>query len=204
MKILENIQNFFKGNSKKRTNKFLKKYSKQKKKKIFVKPENSSFKTKRKKKFSSFRVNFNLKDLSLKEYYEKYQKRNETNHHSYYFFVGSVLVILSIYAFFFSDYFNVKHIIINPKDNVTNVDMASKAVEEYRFKSIFFVPKDKIVEKLKNYQNNIKTVRVDRLFPNTLRIDVTSHKSVFNVNIENRNYLLLRNGTLVPAKVDKN
>ncbi len=203
MKILENIQKFFKANPKKRTNKFLKTYSKQKKKKIFVKPETSFFRTKRKKKFYSFRVNFNLKDLSLKEYYEKYQKRNENNHNSYYFFVGGVLIVLSIYAFFFSDYFNLKHIIINPKDNVTNIDMASRAVEEYKFKSIFFVPKDKIVEKLKNYQNNIKTVRIDRLFPNTLRIDVVSHKSVFNVNIENRNYLLLRNGSLVPVKVNK-
>ncbi len=201
MEILKKIKKKLKKFQK---NNFFKKSKRKKNNKIFIREKNNTFTAKRKKKFSNFRINFNLKDLSLKEYYEKYQKRNETNNYSYYFFVGIILIFLSIYAFFFSDYFNIKHIIINPKDEVSNVNMASKAVEEYRFKSIFFIPKDKIKEKLKNYQNNIKNIRIDRLFPNSLRIDIDSYESIFNVEIDNVNYLILKNGSFVPSKVDKN
>ncbi len=185
--------------------KFLKKISKifnfkkkEKRKNILFISKKNTYKSKRKKKFNFFKTKFNFRNVSISDFYNK-----QNNNYVYYFIVWIILTTLSIYAFFFSDYFNIKKILIFENKiierNIINMDLAYKSINNYQYKSIFFVDKKKIEKSLKNYQNNIKKVDIRRLFPNTLKIMLTPEKPVFNTKIDSTDYIILKNWSLVPS-----
>ncbi|NVP17089.1 hypothetical protein HUU51_00005 [Candidatus Gracilibacteria bacterium] len=84
------------------------------------------------------------------------------------------------------------------------MNIAYKSVEDLRGEKIFNVHEVDIFSKLKNYQDNIKSVDMKMILPNTLKIEVESYKEIFNISLNNNNYILVENGTIIPSNHSKN
>lgn len=146
------------------------------------------------KKRKSINININF------EYYLKFFKKNYIP----YYFIISIIIILVIIFVLFWPIFNIKYIEIIKKDNITNMNIAYKSVEDLRWEKIFNVHEVDIFSKLKNYQDNIKSVDMKMILPNTLKIEVESYKEIFNISLNNNNYILVENGTIIPSNHSKN
>jgi hypothetical protein len=84
------------------------------------------------------------------------------------------------------------------------MDIAYKAVDYFRGKQLLSIDEVEVFNRLKNYEDNIQSVSVSFSLPNTLKIEIGSFKEMFNVVINEKNYILVENGTLVPANPNKN
>lgn len=122
----------------------------------------------------------------------------------------SSFIFLVVFWIIFSllwPYFKINKINIIKKDNITNLTIAYKWVENLRWKLIFNSDKKNILENLITYQQNIKDIDINIIFPNTLKIIAESYKWVFNTSIKNgeieKKYILVENWTLVPSFEDK-
>lgn len=146
------------------------------------------------KKRKSIHINIDF------EYYLKFFKKNYIP----YYFIISIIIILVIIVVLFWPIFNIKYIEIIKKDNITNMNIAYKSVEDLRWEKIFNVHEVDIFSKLKNYQDNIKSVDMKIILPNTLKIEVESYKEIFNISLNNNNYILVENGTIIPSNHSKN
>ncbi len=98
----------------------------------------------------------------------------------------------------YGPFFKVKTIEIIRKDDITDINIAYKSLEDYRDKLIFWINSQEIAEQLKIYQKNISDVTIKKVFPNTLNITVWSYKWVFSTVINEKNYIITSNGVLVP------
>jgi len=112
------------------------------------------------------------------------------------------VLVFTIIFVVFGPYFTVKNVNILKKDNLTNINIAYKAITNIRWKSIFAVKEKEIFEKLKTYQHNIKNIDVSTTIPNNLKITIESYRGLFNTNINNKPYIITENGTLIPHKPD--
>ncbi len=149
---------------------------------------------KRSKKRNSFKISFKLK--SRFNFFKK--------SHIPYFFISLCLIIFVSIWIFISPIFKLKYIEIIKKDSLTDMNIAYKSIESLRWKSIFDINKKDILEKLKSYQENIKDIKVKTIFPRTLYIEIESYKELFNIKIEDKNYLVLENGSFVAKNKHKN
>lgn len=119
---------------------------------------------------------------------------------NYILYVIIAIIVIIWFFVFFWPIFRVKNIEIFKEDDLTNMEIAYKSVENFRWKSIFDTDKIKIEKKIINYQENIEKVNINIVFPNTLNIKLKSYNEVFNTNINDKNFLVLLNGSLVPHK----
>ncbi|MDR3150626.1 MAG: hypothetical protein LBU14_03280 [Candidatus Peribacteria bacterium] len=60
-----------------------------------------------------------------------------------------------------------------------------------------------IFNKLKDYQDNIQSVRLNLNLPSTIKVEIGSYEGIFNVVINEKDYILLKNGTLIPSNHNK-
>ncbi|MDR2411327.1 MAG: hypothetical protein LBD88_01695 [Candidatus Peribacteria bacterium] len=58
---------------------------------------------------------------------------------------------------------------------------------------MFKIDEFDVFYKLKNYQDNIQSVNVTLSLPDTIKVEIGSYKEVFNVVINEKNYILLEN-----------
>jgi cell division septal protein FtsQ len=58
---------------------------------------------------------------------------------------------------------------------------------------LFKIDEFDVFYKLKNYQDNIQSVNVTLSLPDTIKVEIGSYKEVFNVVINEKNYILLEN-----------
>lgn len=114
-------------------------------------------------------------------------------------FAASILIIL-----IFGPIFTIKNIQITKKDDITNMELSYNSIDEFRWISLFQINTEQIKEKLKNNQTNLKNVSLQILPPSTLKIQLESYNSAFNIILNEKNYILLANGSLVPHKPDTN
>jgi cell division septal protein FtsQ len=121
------------------------------------------------------------------------------NNSIHYYFLIFFIFIASILYIFLWPTFKIKYIEIIKQDNITNMTIAYKATDKYRWKSIFNIENKEILNRLKDYQYNIKNVDINIDLPNTLKINISSYKWLFNTTINNKSYIITENGTLVPA-----
>jgi len=63
---------------------------------------------------------------------------------------------------------------------------------------MFNVHEIDIFNKFKSYQDNIKSINMKMILPNTIKIEAESYKEIFNINLNENNYILVENGTVVP------
>ncbi|MDR2640403.1 MAG: hypothetical protein LBC61_03650 [Candidatus Peribacteria bacterium] len=70
----------------------------------------------------------------------------------------------------------MKYIEITKKDDITNMDIAYKAVDFFRGKQLFDITEIEVFNRLKNYEDNIKSVSTSISLPDTLKIELGSYK----------------------------
>jgi len=171
--------------------KFLNKYKKNKRSKpnknrlILSKMEQTTFIKKRKC------ITFNSFDFNKIKFLW-----NNSLH--YYILIFIIFIWIILYIFMWPT-FKVKYIEIIKQDNITNMTIAYKATDKYRWKSIFQLDNKEILKRLKDYQYNIKDVKINIDLPDTLKINISSYKWLFNTTINNKTYIITENGTLIPS-----
>ena len=168
---------------------FKKKKTSKKRKFILNKTEQTSFIKKRRN------LSINNKHLEkLKIFW------NNTSH--YYILLLAILLLTLIYIIFWP-LFKIKNIEIIKQDNITNMQIAYKAVDNYRWKSILSIEKKHILENLQKYQHNISSIKTDIILPNTLKIIIDSYKWAYNTTINWKTFLITNNWTLIPSSYSK-
>jgi cell division septal protein FtsQ len=58
---------------------------------------------------------------------------------------------------------------------------------------LFKIDEFDVFYRLKNYQDNIQSVDVTLSLPDTIKVEIGSYKEVFNITINEKNYILLEN-----------
>jgi len=124
------------------------------------------------------------------------------NKKMYYAIAWWIIVFIIIFVIF-GPYFTIKNVNILKKDNLTNINIAYKAIDSIRWRSIFSVKEKDIYDKLKIYQHNIKDIDINTTLPNNLKITIESYKWLFNTVVNNKTYTITENGTLVPNKPEE-
>ena len=119
-----------------------------------------------------------------------------------YYIVICLLIIVSILFIIFWPIFKIKIVNIIKKDDITNINIAYNSIESFRWKHILFIDKSEIIKKLTTYQQNIKNININIILPYTLKILVESYKWVFYTTLNNKNYLITENWTLIALKND--
>lgn len=117
--------------------------------------------------------------------------------------IFSISFLLIIFFLIVWPFFRVKYIEITKKDNITNMNIAYKSLDSLRWEKLFNIKESDILQRLRNYQDNIKSISLKTNLPNTLKIEIESYKSVFNTNVWENTYILLENWTLIPSSHDK-
>jgi len=167
---------------------YKKKVSKEKKKIYLWTKNNNKYKSKR----NRFRI------LKNKIEFDNYKPKKELT--IYYYLIGIFLILSSIYVITFSHYFSVKNIDIIREDDGININIAYKAVQDVRFKSLLLVNEETIKSNLYNYQKNIKDIKIKKIFPNTLQIKLSSYPSMYLTQIDWKYFKITSNWVLIWAK----
>ena len=178
--------------------KFLNKYKKskrptQKKSRLILsKIEQTTFIKKRKQ------IKFNYSYLNkINHFLNKY-----SNKWYYLYIILFIIISLVLYISYWPT-FKIKYIEIIKHDNITNMNIAYKATDKYRWTNIFSIEKKDILKRLKDYQQNIKNINTSIKLPNTLKININSYKTIFNTTINWKTYLITENWTLIPSTYSK-
>jgi len=118
-----------------------------------------------------------------------------------YLYIVIALLFLWILGFIvFWPYFKVQTINIIRQDNLSNINIAYKSLENTRGQHIMFLDKAWITKNIKSYQENIESVSISRQLPNKLNIDIHSHEPIFNAKVNQKNYIITQNGSFIPEK----
>lgn len=181
-KVINNIKHFFNKNTS-----FLS-HSKRKNNRnrlILSKIEQTSFIKKRN--------SYVIKNINLDVFKILWNNKN-----NYYIWFSLILFFLLIYVIAWP-IFKVKNIEIIKQDNITNMLIAYKAVENFRWDSIFNIEKKEVLNRLKDYQHNIRDIKTNITLPNTIRIIIDSHKWIFNTTVNDKSFIITENGTFIPS-----
>ena len=126
---------------------------------------------------------------------------NISKHNVIYIYLWALMLLLSLIAFvIFGPYFKIQTINIVRQDNLSNINIAYKSLENIRNTHIMANDARTLENSIKSYQENIKQVSVSREFPDKLDITLDSYEPVFNTKINEKNYIILENGSFVPEK----
>lgn len=116
-------------------------------------------------------------------------------------YLSLFLLLVSGFLFIlFGPIFQVKNINIIRNDSLVNIDIAYNAADNFRTKKIFFLDEKDLEEKLKNYQENIQSVKIETILPNTIKITLWSSPELYNTVYKTKNYIITKNGTYIPSK----
>ncbi len=121
----------------------------------------------------------------------------------YYFWWIAIIFIILLYIIFWP-IFRIQYIEIIKQDNITNMTIAYKATDKYRWKSIFTTKEIDILNRLKDYQQNIKDINTSIKLPSTLKINISSYKWVFNTMVNWKSFIITENWTLIPSSYSDN
>lgn len=114
------------------------------------------------------------------------------------------LVGLSAYLAFGSSYFRISpsHVIIERLDSGSDVNIAYKSIEEFYGAPIFLINSGDVAKSVISMQKNIRQADVSRLYPNGLKIVLSSWSPEFVTYFPEleRYYGVTGNGVLVYSK----
>ncbi|MDD2516390.1 MAG: FtsQ-type POTRA domain-containing protein [Candidatus Gracilibacteria bacterium] len=201
--ILTKIQRIFERNKENR--KFKKSSFLEKKRKYLFSFKKESFLKKilkkfKNKKLDAFRSVFTFVNSKGKEF------------GIYFIIIGTFLVLSTIYIIFISPYFKISQnkVIIERLDEITDTNIAYKAIDSVYGQSIFLIDKNEIKKSIVDRQKNIKKITIGRLYPNGLKIILESYRPQFytsfisQINQEVKTYIVTSNGILVYQKSQNN
>ncbi len=118
--------------------------------------------------------------------------------------IAAVLVLLSGYLIFGSTYFRISpsKVIVERLDSGSDVNIAYKSIEEFYGAPIFSVESRAVASAVIAMQKNIREARVSKLYPNGLKIVLSSWPPEFVTYFPSleRYYGVTGNGILVYAR----
>lgn len=138
--------------------------------------------------------------FSLSKKYLNFVRYNKNKYTPYYFWVGAFLILSSIYIFFFSSYFAIQKIYIERTDELSNINIAYKAIWDYYWESLVLLDENEVENKIISYQKNIKSVEIRKMLPDSIKITITSYKWAFNTQMFWREYIVSNNWIFIPIK----
>ncbi len=170
--------------------------------------------TRKKKSYSkskNWKRGLFIKDMPNAKFKKRKNKRilkalqvldiNISKNNIIYIYLWVLIIIVSIVAFMIlGPYFKVQTINIVRQDNLSNINIAYKSLENIRDTHIMANDERTLEKNIKSYQENIKSVSVSRDFPDKLDITLKSYEPIFNTKINEKNYIILENGSFVPEK----
>jgi hypothetical protein len=95
--------------------------------------------------------------------------------------IGLALIVFLIFIIFLSDVFKIKYIDVIREDLLTDSAQVRDSLQEYFGQNILFVSKREISQTINDKFPIVAGVKVERVFPNTLRLELISYPSVANI-----------------------
>lgn len=148
-----------------------------------------------------------LKRLKKEKTYKRNNlqlKINTSNYFKKSHIIGVLGLIIFVIIIVSLSFLKIQTITVIKKSDITNISIAYKAIDKYRWEFLFLVNKDEIKNSLISYQKNIKDVNITRIIPDTLRIEIESYKALFKTTIEDKAYLITENGIAIPTNKENN
>ena len=118
--------------------------------------------------------------------------------YTFYYIVGFLAFSWLIYFFAFSDYFKVESVEIMRQNNNANIEIAYSSIGRVKGKNIFWLDVVDMKRKILNNQANLRWVVVSKKFPRNIAITLQSYPDIFQTTVEERDYLVLQNWSIVP------
>lgn len=117
--------------------------------------------------------------------------------------VGFFLIALIIYIIAFSPYFKISpsKVVIESLNDGIDTSLVGRAAEVAYGKSIFTLDEEAIAKNIQKNLQNTEHIRIDRLFPNGIKILIKSLPNQSDATIfgvENKRFGLSSNGVLIP------
>lgn len=112
------------------------------------------------------------------------------------FFVVFLLIVILIITKW--PYFKIKKINIISPDWISNTYIIDKTLQKLQNSLIFKVNKTEIQNTIKNIEQNIDSVIIEKDFPDTLNIRVISSPIILKTNINWKQFVITKNWVLIP------
>lgn len=157
----------------------------------------SKFTFKRWLKKEKSKIFWKNKDKQIFKKRNKKLKINIKFNKLYLYYWVSIFLLSSLLFLIFWNTFKVQNIEIIRTDEISNLNIAYNTLDNFRNKSIFLIEENEIKDKLKEYQKNLNSIDINKDFPNTIKIKIWSTAPLFNTIINQKNYIITSNWTLV-------
>ena len=118
--------------------------------------------------------------------------------------IWAILFILALAVLIGLSFLKINTIQIIKTDDTSDITIAYKSVDKFRWDFLFLIKKDDIKKSLMNYQKNLESISINRIPPNTLKIKISSHDTLFKTNLSWKNYLITKNWVLIPTNKENN
>ena len=131
-------------------------------------------------------------------------KINTSNKVNIVHIIWTILFILALSIIISLSFLKVETIQIIKTDDTSDISIAYKSIDKFRWDFLFLIKKDNIKESLISYQKNLKDISITRVPPNTLKIKISSYSTLFKTNLSWKNYLVTKNWVLIPTNKENN
>lgn len=117
-------------------------------------------------------------------------------------YIGLLLIILSLYIILFSPYFRLSpsHVLLEAKNEWIDISVGYRAVEDIYGTSLFLLDEEEVGMILKKSLKNLAHVTIDKLYPNWLKVIMTSTPIIYDARIYGltKEWRMSGNGVLIP------
>lgn len=191
---------------KKKLENFEERVKKEKKQKyLFPREEESSWNFERNKKWGLFQKN---KKFQWNNYIHIFRKPLTTisedgRIQKVIWGLWIFLIFLVSYIIFFSPYFSISpnKVVIQSLNDWVDTNLVHRTLDSIYGKSIFFFDEKNLALKIKDTLKNTESVRIERLFPNGIKILIKSLPIQFDTTIfwiENKRFAISSNWVIIP------
>ena len=123
--------------------------------------------------------------------------------------IGLLLIFLVGYIIMLSPYFKISpnQILIEPLSDGVDINIVHRSVEFIHGKSLFSLDEPQLAKKIQENLLNVEQIRIDKLYPNGVKILIKSLPIQFDVTIfglENKRWGISSNGVFIPMADMKN
>ena len=137
---------------------------------------------------------------SFWENYTHLKKRAVESHAFAYIWI--ILLLLSWYIIFYSPYFRVSpsHVLLEARNDGIDISVAYRSIEDIYWQSLFLLDEEEVALTLKKSLKNLAHITIDKLYPNGVKILMTSTPIIYQARIYgfDREWRMSDNGVLIP------
>jgi len=110
-----------------------------------------------------------------------------------------ILILMLLLSMFVNAFLKINIVEITKNDNITNISIAYKSIDKFRWKYLFMVKDVDIENAIRTNQKNIKTIKITKLPTNTLKIELESYEPIFKTVFNDKNYIIISNWVFIPS-----